>query len=189
LVGPEEAVVTTFVVLLRAVNVGGRSVRMHDVRAALGNVGAGEVATHLQSGNVLMSSRERSPAAVEQTVADALARAFDPPIEVIARTAAQLDAVTRRNPFSTRVRDPKAVHVGFLKSQPSAAARTALAGRSFGDDEFVLDGSELFLHYPDGSGRSKMTAAVFERVLGMPITARNWNVTTTLARLAAEFTG
>jgi uncharacterized protein (DUF1697 family) len=182
--------VTTYVALLRGVNVAGaRRVKMTDLRDALAGAGMGDVTTYIQSGNVLLGSRARSAAAVERAVEETLEDAFGLGIDVIARSASQLGAIVRRNPFAGRGRDPVTVHVGFLKTRPSAAAATALRERTFGADEFVLDGSELFLHYPNGSGRSKMTGAVFERLLGTPYTGRNWKVTTELARLAADHRG
>lgn len=182
--------VTTYVALLRGVNVAGaRRVKMVDVRDALADAGMDDVTTYIQSGNVILTSRARSATAVERAVEDTLEDAFGLGIDVIARSAAQLDAIVRRNPFAKQARDPLTVHVGFLKARPGAAAARALRDRTFGADELVLDGTELFLHYPNGSGRSKMTGAVFERVLGTLYTGRNWKVTTELARLAAGHPG
>ena len=102
------------------------------------------------------------------------------------RSANSMAKIAASNPFPTKGADPKKLYVGFLASRPAAPAVRALEGVEFGRDEFALRGTELYLRYADGYGTSKMGAAVFERLLRTPITARNWNVVTALATLAAE---
>lgn len=173
--------------LLRGVNVGkSRRVAMADLRAALAEAGYGEVTTHLQSGNVVLSSGERSADAVARALEDVLREELDLDIDVIVRTGAQLEKVLGTNPLLGRGVDTKTLHVGFLKSKPKAAAARALGSADFGRDEFALAGRELYLRYPDGQGRSKMSGAFFERALATPMTIRNWAVVTKLAQLARE---
>jgi uncharacterized protein (DUF1697 family) len=179
--------VAVFVALLRGINVGKhRRVAMADVRAALAEAGYSDVKTHLQSGNVVLETRERRSEIVEQSIEKTLRTELNLAIDVIVRTARELAKITKSNPFLGRDTDPATLHVGFLKSRPTAAAARALAGADFGRDEFVLRAAELYLRYPDGYGRSKMTAAFFERTLRTPITVRNWRVVTKLAELAAD---
>jgi uncharacterized protein (DUF1697 family) len=179
--------VAVYVALLRGINVGkSRRVAMADLRAALDEAGYGEVTTHLQSGNVVLSARERSADAAGRALEDVLRERMDLDIDVIVRTAAQLEQALGANPLHGRGVDTKTLHVGFLKSKPKAAAARALDGADFGRDEFALVGRELYLRYPDGQGRSKMSGAFFERALATPMTVRNWAVVTKLAELARE---
>ena len=78
------------------------------------------------------------------------------------------------------------MHVGFCKAKPTAAAVRALADRDFGRDRATVAGADVYLCYPDGQGRSKMSGAALEKLLGVAITVRNWNVTTALAEKAAS---
>jgi uncharacterized protein (DUF1697 family) len=173
------------VALLRAINVGGaRRIAMADLREALDAAGIPNAVTHLQTGNVFLSTNERSTAAVERKVEDAIRAGLSLDVDVIARSSRQIAKILDSNPLLAGGAETKPLAVGFLKRKPSAEAARALAGADFGDDEFVLRGTELYLRYPTGQGRSKMTGAFFERVLGTPLTVRNWAVVTKLAELA-----
>jgi uncharacterized protein (DUF1697 family) len=177
--------VTTFAAFLRAINLGNqRRVPMADLRAALSDAGYTEVGTHLQSGNVVLSTGNRSSAAVERALEELVTRAFGFEAAVMVRSAGQLAKVTRNNPLLQRGGDTGGLHVAFLKSRPSAVAARALAGHEFGRDEFVLRGAELYLRYPDGVARSNMSPPLFERTLGTPATVRTWRVVTKVAELS-----
>jgi uncharacterized protein (DUF1697 family) len=178
--------VPAYVAFLRAVNLAGkRKVAMSALRVAVEKAGFTDVATYLQSGNVLAVSRLGSPARVGSAIEDAIRAAFALDVDVAVRSAGQLARISRAHPLAGARVDPKSLHVGFLKAKPSAAAAKGLGGLDFGRDQFILRATELYLSYPDGVGRSKMTNAAFERVLGTPVTVRNWRVTTDLAERAA----
>jgi uncharacterized protein (DUF1697 family) len=176
--------VAVFVALLRGINVGKhRRLAMADLRAVLTEAGHTDVTTHLQSGNVILETRERSPDTVARSIEETLGTGLDLDIDVIVRKASDLTKVAKNNPFLGRGADPATLYVAFLKSKPAAAAARALKDADFGRDEFVLRGAELYLRYPGGYGRSKMTGATFERVLRTPVTVRNWKVVTKLVEL------
>jgi uncharacterized protein (DUF1697 family) len=176
--------VPNFVALLRGINVGKhRRVAMADVRSLLTDAGYAGVRTHLQSGNVLFAGPARQPRAVERSVEEALRSGLGIEIDVMVRTPSELANVLSVNPFLARGEDPATLYVSFLKSRPGADSAAALDGVGFDPDEFALQGRELYLRYPGGLGRSKMTAAFFERALGVPGTVRRWSVVTKLAEL------
>jgi uncharacterized protein (DUF1697 family) len=178
--------VTTFVAFLRAINLGKqRRVPMAELRATLANAGYTEVSTYLQSGNAVFSSRARTPDAVERALEKAVTRDFGIAVDVVVRTAIDLAKIARSNPLLKGGGDAANLHVAFLKSRPPAAAARALAGHERGRDEFVLRGSELYLRYPDGVARSRMSTPVFERTLATPATVRTWKVVTKLAELSS----
>jgi uncharacterized protein (DUF1697 family) len=178
--------VAEFVAFLRGINVGKhRRVSMADVRSLLDEAGYAGVRTHLQSGNVLLAGSQRQTRAVERSVEDALRKGLGIEIDVMVRTGSELASVLDSNPFIARGEDPATLYVSFLKSTPPAQAAGALEETTFGDDQFALHGRELYLLYPDGLGRSKMTSAFFERTLRVPGTVRRWSVVTKLAELAA----
>lgn len=175
-----------FVAFLRAINLGRvNRVPMGDLRVALADAGFTDVATHLQSGNVVLRSTKRSRTAVANAVGRLVSAEFGVDIDVMARTAGELAKIAARNPLLPRSADSAGLHVAFLKARPDAAARRAFSGRTFGDDEFVIRDTEVYLRYPHGVAASKMNAAIFEGGLGTPATVRTWKVVTRLDELAA----
>jgi uncharacterized protein (DUF1697 family) len=174
----------TYVSLLRAVNVGGRTVPMATLREAYESLGFADVQTYIQSGNVVFTTNERSATAVGKRIEAALARETKLDVRVLLRTAAEMQAVVERNPFRISAENAKTLHVTFLASRPPAARVKAIDRAKFAPDEFVLEGREIFGRYPNGYGRSKMTNVLFERALGIDATTRNWNSVCKLAALA-----
>lgn len=179
---------TAYVAFLRAVNVGGNNkVPMARLREALADAGLEEVATLLQSGNVVFRS-SGSAAAAAKVVADAIEETFGLQIGVVIRSAAQLIAVARANPFldAEPDRDPKTLHVAFLSARPTAGAAGKLDPNRSPPDTVVVKGSELYLSYPTGSGNSRLTLDYLERTLGVRGTARNWRTMQRVAALLAD---
>jgi uncharacterized protein (DUF1697 family) len=157
---------------------------MADLRAAFEEAGYAEVATYVQSGNVIFSSTTGSPSAVADRLEPLLSARFGFDLDIAVRTAAQLAAIARDNPLVRPGGDRASLHVAFLRSRPKAAAVRALSETDFGRDELVVKGSDIYLRYLDGVARSKMNTAVFERALGTPATVRTWKVVTRLNELA-----
>jgi len=178
--------VRTYVALLRGINVGGRTkIAMADLRTLFASLGAEDVTTYVQSGNVVFKSG--APAAglaqsIERRIADELGLR----VTVVIRTAAELARVVSANPFADRGAEPKTLHVIFLAEKPAATRVRALDATRGEPDEFRVVRREIYLHYPNGYGRSKITNAWFEKELGAAGTARNWRTVTTLAELAAR---
>ncbi len=174
----------TYVVLLRGINVGGKTkISMSDLRTLLTGLGAEDVRTHLQSGNAVLRSRmaaTRLTAAVEK----AIARELSLEVTVLVRTSAQLVRVVASNPFSGKAKAPAKVHVAFLAAAPGRARVQALDPKRSEPDEFRVAGREIYLYYPNGYGRTKINNAYFEKQLGVAATTRNWNTVTKLAELA-----
>ena len=171
-----------YVGLLRAVNVGKRKVPMPRLRELCEELGHTEVETLLQSGNVVFTARKADPAAIEK----ALAAEFGFDVPVIVRTGTQLQKVIDANPFAKEAKaDGKAVHVAFASGPVKAKLLDDVDRERLAPDEFAAGTQEVYLHYPNGSGRSKMSIQVFEKPLGLDLTARNWNTVLKLRELAA----
>jgi uncharacterized protein (DUF1697 family) len=179
---------TACAVLLRAVNVGGSGViRMADLKALCEALGFRDVTTLLQSGNVVFEAPRLAAAAVEKKLAAALQEKFGLATAVMARTAADLAAIVAANPFAREAAgEPGKVVVLFLAGTPDSGAKARLAALKVGRERTALVGRELFVHYADGIGRSKLTNAVIEKALGgVPATGRNWNTVLKLQALVA----
>ena len=165
--------------MLRAVNVGGTSrIKMDDLRKAYESLGLADVRTLLQSGNVLfrsgLSDRERLVKRIMQEIE----RQLELRVEVILRTLAEVASIVERGPVLSPRADPSKLAVMFLSAVPDAAAQAALL-RWHKSKELkeMLEprGPEIYLYYPNGIGRSKLTNAVIESTLDTWGTSRNWN--------------
>jgi uncharacterized protein (DUF1697 family) len=168
--------------LLRGINVGGRGkVAMADLRELVASMGYEDVATYVQSGNVVFSAESPDAAALEAAIADQLG--VSPAVVVLSRD--ELERVVARNPWPEE-KDGKHLHVIFTAGPPDAAVvDAALEKASGGDDARIVDGA-LYMHTPNGLGRSKL-AAELSRKGPKDGTARNWTtVTKLLAMLKSE---
>jgi uncharacterized protein (DUF1697 family) len=177
----------TYVSLLRAVNVGNRKVPMTSLRALYEELGHSDVVTYVQSGNVVSRASTRRAADVERDVSNALHAAFGFDVDVLVRTAKQLQSVLDDNPFLAArgaAPAPSTLHVTFLASAPAASRTRALDEQEYAPDVFRVRGREVYLSCPNGYGRTKITNAWFERKLQVPATTRNWNTVTKLRELA-----
>ena len=175
-----------YAVLLRGVNVGGRSkLAMADLRALLSSLGYTDVTTYLQSGNALISSPD-GPGRVEGRIEEALAAEVGMTTRVLVRTGADLSTVIEQNPFPDAVdAKPPALHVAFLSAQPDPAHAAELDPDAWAPDRFGLGDRAVYLWYAHGSQQSKLAAGVLGQLargdLGLAATSRNWNTVRTLA--------
>lgn len=175
-----------YVVLLRGINLArSRRVAMADLREVLAACGYEDVATHLQSGNVLLSTAESAtklPDRLERELAEGLGME----IRVVVRSRAQLAKVVAEDPFGdVASAAPKLYMVTFFPAKPDATALRALLDEDFGDERVVASGREIYTWHPDGIQKSKLARAVGDKRLGPSGTARNWNTVTKLLELAS----
>ncbi len=176
----------TFVVMLRSINVGGRNkVAMADLKALVTSLGFTEVATYLQSGNVVCSGRS-GPQVVARTIAGGIEQTLGLSVPVIVRTDRDLAGVLRGNPLAPREDDPTKLHVTFLDRTPDRDRVEHLESEAerFHPDRLTVVGPDVFLHCPGGYGETKLTNVFVERQLGATATTRNWRTVGALGRLA-----
>lgn len=167
---------TVYVSMLRAVNVGGTSrIKMDALRAVYESIGLKDVRTLLQSGNVVFRSRLADRAQLVRRIRQELERQLNLQVEVILRTLAEIASIVERGPVLSARADLSKLVVMFLSSVPGAAAQAALAKWHKGPEMLEMRGPEIYLYYPNGIGRSKLSGAVIESKLDTPGTARNWN--------------
>jgi uncharacterized protein (DUF1697 family) len=176
--------VTTYVALLRGVNVGGhRRVPMDTLRRVVESIGHGDVLTYIASGNVVFESPDRPTRTLAAEIELRVLEAFGFEVDVAVRSAAELSTVVAGNPFLDSGAAPKALYVAFARDPVAGAERSI--DRSYLPDEFSLDRFVIYLHRPDGFGRTtKLTDAFLAHLAGSPVTTRNWNTVTKLAELA-----
>jgi uncharacterized protein (DUF1697 family) len=176
----------TYVALLRAINLGSRNkISMADLRKLFEVLGSKDVQTYVQSGNVVFRNRTRSASELESSIEERISRDLRLELTVLVRTAAQLVEVAAGNPFAKGETDPKTLHVTFLADSADRSRVRDLDPQRAGPDEFRVKTREIYLHCPNGYGRSKLTNAYFEKRLGVAATTRNWKTVTKLAELAS----
>jgi uncharacterized protein (DUF1697 family) len=176
---------TTYVALLRGVNVGGHnSIAMADLRAMLGKMGFADARTLLQSGNAVFRAKTQAPAKLEQQLEAETKKRFGIGCDYHLRTADELDAVIAANPMTKEASaDPSRFVVTFFKAPLDPAAVNAARAAIDGPEILRADGRHLYMYYPNGQGNSK-AAIVVGKALRVQGTGRNWNTVLMLAALA-----
>jgi uncharacterized protein (DUF1697 family) len=179
--------VNAFVALLRGINLAGRnSISMPRLATELTALGLEDVSTYIRSGNVVFRSGSTNETRLRTTIEGCIAEVFDLRVAVLLRTHKELAQVATRNPFLVDESEPKLLHVAFLDGAPAKKAAAGLDPDRSPPDRFSIRGREIYLHFPKGSGRSKLGIDYFERTLGVTATARNWNTVLKLAELTAS---
>lgn len=173
---------STRIVLLRAVNVGGAQLPMAALREIAADLGATDVSTYIASGN-LIADVPGDPADFDRALERAVEERFGFFRDVISRTPDQVRAALDVHPFE--VVEPKFSYVSFLAGEPTAEAIEKAESNETGDDRWQVIGSEMHIRYAHGAGRPEMKADSIGRALGVPGTARNLNTVRKLLELAA----
>jgi len=172
--------------MLRGVNVGGHNkIKMDALRLLYESLKLREPQTHLQSGNVLFRTEERDLALLSKRIHSGIERLFGFRVDVILRTIPELRSAIARNPFAKRRNiEPSKLLVTFLAGEPSPEARKNVLGIKAAPEELHIDGRELYIYFPNGMARPKLTWPILERALKISGTGRNWNTVTKLLELA-----
>jgi uncharacterized protein (DUF1697 family) len=190
----------THVALLRGINVGGRNkVPMAELREVVSSLGHTGVTTYIQTGNVFFTAADTSTEELAASLEAAIADAFGIWTSIVVLSRDELAKILGDNPYPEEA-NPKLVHVVFLNATPPeellariAAAESAAAVKG-SHDTITAVGHALFLHTPDGFGKSELAQSLFriisapakQRKEGVAATARNWATATKLLSLCDE---
>jgi uncharacterized protein (DUF1697 family) len=158
---------------------------MARLREALEDAGFDDVRTHLQSGNVVLSSKAK-PEQTARRCERLIEPEFGLEIDVVVRTPAELARVVERNPLGEVATDPKRYQVSFLAGPLPATAKRKLEEAVEEPDELVISGREIYAWHLNGVARSKLWGRLAGRGLGVTATARNWTTVTKLLELASR---
>lgn len=177
----ESHVPHRYVAFLRAVNVGGRTLKMEHLRGLFEEIGFADVSTFIASGNVIFRTPTLDARTLEARIEDQLKQALGFDVATFLRTPAETaDAVTRQ-PFAG---SEGSLYVGFLKAAPSEEAQQRLAALQTATDELRVRGRELYWLCRTSMHESRLSGSVLERTVGGPVTLRN---ITSLRRLSAKY--
>jgi len=176
---------TTFVSLFRGINVGGhQTIRMSELKDLHESLGLRDVVTYIQSGNVVFTSDDADLAQLPRQIEDGFAQKFGFHVNVMVRSSAELREIIENNPFQNQhMKESKWVVVMFLAALPVGTAREDIRQAYAGPEEIFIIGQEVYIYYPDGIGRSKLTGVLLEKKLKTMGTARNWNTVLTLQKM------
>lgn len=158
---------------------------MAELRALVEDLRGEDVQTYVQSGNVVFRSG-LAASTWEKNLAQGIKKALGLDVAVLVRSSAQLAKIVAGNPFKDAAADPTKVHVVFLAKAPTRGKAQQLTGQSFDSDELRIKGTEVYLHCPNGYGRSKLSNDLCERALAVRATTRNWRTVTALAELTGS---
>ncbi len=177
----------TFVALLRGINVAGKGkLRMAALRETCEARGLTNVATYLQSGNLVFDCKLTSATKVAAMVEGLLESQFGLNTRAIIRTPAELQRIVKNNPFASHARtDPTKVHTTFLASRPTAKRVRQLKRVDTRGDALVVSQQEVLLHCPNGYGRTKLNNVFLEHQLEVAATTRNWKTVEALCGMVA----
>jgi uncharacterized protein (DUF1697 family) len=160
---------------LRAVNVGGNNrLPMADLTRIFTDAGCRDVQTYIQSGNVVFTAPAKILKKLPETIAHAIESEFGFRAPVIVRSHEELDTLTKANPFLKAAEAEKTLHVAFLAGTPNADLIAKLDPTRCAPDRFHVIGKHMYLHMPNGMGRTKLTNAWIDSKLETISTARNW---------------
>ena len=176
----------TYIALLRGINVGGKNkLPMKDLTMLLNGLGLDSVRTYIQSGNVVFQSVQEDTAHLSREISAAINRQFGFEPLILLLRLEEFAAAVAANPFPDAAAEPKSLHFFFLSANPENPNLDAIGQLKAESEEFQLLGNVFYLYAPEGIGRSRLAASA-ERLIGVPVTARNWRSVTSILDLAAE---
>lgn len=173
---------TRYVSLLRGINLGpATQVSMPALKQVYLDLGFDDVETYIRSGNVVFTDDD-PPDDVRRRIESGVAEHLGMSIDVVVRTHDEIADVVERNPFPRA--DPRHLHVVFLSAPVPDQLTARLAEQDFGTDEYAPDGREVYLHLPNGFGRSKLATRM--SALRAPVvgSVRNWRTVNKLRDLS-----
>jgi uncharacterized protein (DUF1697 family) len=173
-----------YVAFLRAINVGGHTVKMAHLRGLFESLGFTNVETVIASGNVIFNSTSRSAPALEKKIESHLQEALGYEVITFVRPTNELKLAAQHRPFDDSEMDAagNALYIGFLEGSPSEEAKRKLASLATEDDQFHSSGRELYWLRRKKFSDSKLSGPLLEKTLGMRTTLRN---STTVKRIAS----
>jgi uncharacterized protein (DUF1697 family) len=177
----------TFIALLRGINVGGhKKVPMAELRTLCESLGFTDIKTYIQSGNVIFTAAD-TESALETKLEQAIAKQFGFSVDTLVRAAKNWPAITKHNPFAAAcAKEPHLVMMALSKRPANKDAVNALRERAKNGELIEATADAIWFHYPEGVARSKLSSSLIDRLVGSPVSARNYNTVIKLGELSAS---
>lgn len=175
----------THIALLRGINVSGHNlIKMEKLREVLKELDFEQISTYIQSGNILFKSEISDAKKIEKQIHDLIEKHFGFDVSVIVVTPEDLKSTVKNNPFAKENIALPQPHVSFLSVTPALPNLEILKAIDFQKDRWIVVNQNMYIHYADGAGTTKLSNAVIEKKLKLISTARNWKTVHKLIELA-----
>ncbi len=178
----------TYIALLRGINVSGhRKIKMIELREMLEKMNFYEVETYIQSGNVVLKSKESNNDKIAERIKNGIADTFGFDVPVLVKTHDELKSIFDNNPFSeTADIENKRIYFALLKETPKPEMIAAFRKEEFIGELFVVADDCVYLNYTIGAGKAKLSNNLIERKLKVAATSRNYNTMVKLLAMSSE---
>lgn len=172
-----------YAALLRAINVGGHTVKMDHLRSLFESLNFQNVKTFIASGNVIFDSDLTDITGLEKTIEHCLHKQLGDQVTTFIRTIAELADISHYKPFSDEdlKLETNTLYIAFLKNPPSNEVKQKILALSTEVDSFYISKQELYWLCRTKISDSKISGALLEKTLGNQITVRNLNTVTKIA--------
>lgn len=175
-----------YIAFLRAINVGGHTVKMEKLKKLFEALGFFNVETFIASGNAIFDSSSKNTQALEKKIEAHLKKSLGYEVSTFLRSPSELAEIVRYKPFpESEIAKSHALYIGFLQTPPSAEAKKKLLSVDSKIDRFHFHGRELYwLLSARSIKETKFSGPLLEKTLGQPTTLRN---VTTVKKLAEKY--
>ncbi|MCB0494539.1 MAG: DUF1697 domain-containing protein [Cyclobacteriaceae bacterium] len=176
----------TYIAILRGINVSGQKlIKMDKLREALASLGFSNLATYIQSGNVVFQAANEDNLTLAQKIHNRIEKIFGFDVPVLVRSLDEWQQVVDNFPFEG-IEEMNRLLVTFLEEKPAYIPKEEIDTLKASKDEVVYGEQEVYLYVPDGYGNSKLDNNTLERKLKVRATTRNWKTTLTLLEMVNE---
>lgn len=175
----------TYLAILRGINVSGKNkIAMKDLKAALDEAGYQNVATYIQSGNVVFKHKQTAEKTLALQITQLIKTNFGLDVPVLVRTAENIQQAYNDNPFLKQNSiDADKLHITFLAEIPTQENMDKANTYNYTPDEFIITGNNVYVHCLDSYGNTKITNTFFENKLKVQATTRNLKTVTKLIEM------
>jgi len=174
-----------FIAFLRAMNVGGHTVKMDRLREVFSSMGYSNVETFIASGNIIFASNTKDPSDLKKTIEHKLKNELGFEVKTFIRTTDELQAIANYKPFpKTKMDAAAALNVALLDSPLNEKSKKSITGLKSDMDEFQVHGKEVYWLCMKKQSESKFSNAVLEKTIGQSSTMRGLN---TIRKMAEKF--
>jgi uncharacterized protein (DUF1697 family) len=177
----------TYVSMVRGINVGGKKVKMDDLKELYKSLDFHDVKSYIQSGNIIFRTKNTKPSILIDIIENRIDKVLDLDVKVLIRTKKELKNIINGNPF--RNEDINYLYVIFLSDIPSKKLIKDLNinfdfNKKNESDKFSISEKEIYLYLPNGYGRTRFNNNFFEKKLGISATTRNFRTVNKLFDIA-----
>ena len=177
--------IQTYISILRGINVSGQKmIKMDALCKMYASLNLANVQSYIQSGNVIFRSRGFNDTELETSIQQKIQEDFGFEVPLMVKDLKEFSHVVMNNPFLKIRKGTEGLHVTFLSRAPDPENLNKIISASYAPDEFKVDGKIIYLHCPNGYGRTKLTNNFFESKLKVVATTRNWKTVNELLNMA-----